>query len=623
MWIILILWSEVNMQHFDSIAILKNSEYTGTVYVCGYFQSGDGGGGYYIWDSASARDDNGGTVIASNVSADGRWLLKHKGQAHFYHFGILDDSKPADDALDAMVNDLSIMRIEAGSNLLFQRRHHFNRSSISLNFNHYHISTQGIAPIVGADDPFAAVFFFQGEISTAERQFTLTETLNEQTDIFPVADATQFKIEDWYALQVNHLAGSDERELQKLVQVIAIIDDEHIQINYSNGWQLDTGRVISWRKVIPVRDVTISNFHFTGAGIDAKTGSHPIAFEYAIYSNVFAVHAIGSFWPVIMRRWNTHYITKQCSLQNPVNTAYGGAGYLTQQIYCLYGHVSDCYVANARHLNDFTASAYCMVENCHATGQSAEKGPFVTHGQYEHDLTYTGNSGLMTFANSGAQWGGCAKRINVRQHVCPWFVDRYKISDLTLEDVIVIADAAIPSSGMLWVNADGLQMRGCKVDRELRITQASVRSVRRNLINGCHFSWQNETLPIVQSSVKSAVNIIDSVFDGLNEHSFASSAPLSFERCQFNGMANTALLKVAANRFSLRACVLESIYLQLSGDSEKHWDITLLTQHGGGIDFSDFSANSSLVFVYNRLQNSEIIAKPASSDYVIWQNNFM
>lgn len=74
-----------------------------------------------------------------------------------------------------------------------------------------------------------------------------------------------------------------------------------------------------------------------------------------------------------MRRWNTHYITKQCSLQNPVNTAYGGAGYLTQQIYCLYGHVSDCYVANARHLNDFTASAYCMVENCHATGQSAEK----------------------------------------------------------------------------------------------------------------------------------------------------------------------------------------------------------------------------------------------------------
>ncbi|WGO84639.1 hypothetical protein [Arsenophonus apicola] len=113
------------------------------------------------------------------------------------------------------------------------------------------------------------------------------------------------------------------------------------------------------------------------------------------------------------------------------------------------------------------------------------------------------------------------------------------------------------------------------------------------------------------------------MFDGLNGHSFASSAPLSFERCQFNGMANTALLKVVANRFSLHACVLESIYLQLSGDSEKHWDITLLTQHGGGIDFSHFSASSSLVFVHNRLQNSEIIAKPASSDYVIWQNNLM
>lgn len=64
-----------------------------------------------------------------------------------------------------MVNDLSIMRIEAGSNLLFQRRHHFNRSSINLNFNHYHLSTQGIVPIDGADDPFAAVLFFQEKLA--------------------------------------------------------------------------------------------------------------------------------------------------------------------------------------------------------------------------------------------------------------------------------------------------------------------------------------------------------------------------------------------------------------------------------------------------------------------------
>lgn len=249
MWIILILWNEVNMQHFDSIAILRNSEYTGTLYVSGYFQpgdgdgdgDGDGGGGYYIWDSACAREDNGGTVIASNVIADGRWLLQHGGRADFLHFGIMDDTTPADDALDAMVNDLSIMRIEASSNLLFQRRHHFNRSSINLNFNHYHLSTQGIVPIDGADDPFAAVLFFQGKISTEERKFTLTEILNEQTDIFPVTDATEFKTGDWYALQVDHLVGSDERELQKLVQVIAIIDNEHIQINYSNGWSLIQG----------------------------------------------------------------------------------------------------------------------------------------------------------------------------------------------------------------------------------------------------------------------------------------------------------------------------------------------------------------------------------------------
>ncbi len=51
----------------------------------------------------------------------------------------------------------------------------------------------------------------------------------------------------------------------------------------------------------------------------------------------------------------------------------------------------DCHTTNARHLNDWTASSYGLVENCHGDGD--DQGPFVTHGQYEHDLTYVGNSG--------------------------------------------------------------------------------------------------------------------------------------------------------------------------------------------------------------------------------------
>ena len=72
--------------------------------------------------------------------------------------------------------------------------------------------------------------------------------------------------------------------------------------------------------------------------------------------------------PVLLRRHNTEYVTERCSLANPIEVVVGGTGYLTQQIHCLYGKVRDCTTSNARHLNDFTGSAYCMVENCHGDG---------------------------------------------------------------------------------------------------------------------------------------------------------------------------------------------------------------------------------------------------------------
>lgn len=111
---------------------------------------------------------------------------------------------------------------------------------------------------------------------------------------------------------------------------------------------------------------------------------------------------------MILRQHCTQYVTQRCSLLNPTEVVVGGTGYLTQQICCLYGRVQDCTCSNARHLNDFTQSAYCMVDNCHADGD--HHGAFVTHGQYEHDLTYLGCSGLLSFANSGPSWGSCAKR---------------------------------------------------------------------------------------------------------------------------------------------------------------------------------------------------------------------
>ncbi|WP_242456666.1 hypothetical protein [Pantoea agglomerans] len=42
-----------------------NSGIAKDVYVSGYYHSGDGGGGWYAWQTGTPPEDNGGTIIAS------------------------------------------------------------------------------------------------------------------------------------------------------------------------------------------------------------------------------------------------------------------------------------------------------------------------------------------------------------------------------------------------------------------------------------------------------------------------------------------------------------------------------------------------------------------------------
>ncbi|MFF4774687.1 hypothetical protein ACFY05_17690 [Microtetraspora fusca] len=511
------------------------------VQVAGYHAAGDGGGMLVRWDAASTAAANGGTVLGG--SGSGRWLQVHQGVGDFRTFGVFDGKKPADDALDAMVNDPSIHRIEAHSDLLFVRRHKYTRSNLEFDFGGHTVRTDGIEN-AGYDDPFAAVLFFRGKVTDTVVTAALTANMPELSDVFEVGDSKKFAVGQWWAAEVNKASGQWERELQKLVEVTEIVDGSHIRVNYLNGWELKAGRSITWTRIEPVERVHIRNMVFTGAGADQYSGSHPIAYEYAVRCDVSGIDATGTFWPVVMRRWCTHFQTRSCSLKNPTSVTWGGAGYLTQQIYCLYGHVADCHTSNARHLNDWTASAYGLVENCHGDGD--DQGPFVTHGQYEHDLVYTGNSGLMTFANSGAAWGSAAKRITVRRHVCSWFVARVKVTDLTLEDVRVIGKKSLDGSGMIWVNADGVQMRGCSANNQLIISQASSLSARPNIIEGCDFTIAAGT-EIVQANVTAPVHFVRSTLSNLDGNPCNGTGELHIVDSTLRGKQGGAPLPVAAS----------------------------------------------------------------------------
>ena len=183
------------------------------VAVAGYASPGDGGGGLFRFVTKRPPEVNGGTVVPG---AKGVWVRVHTGTLDFRAFGIFGPDVPADDALDALVNDASVHRIEAHTDLNFVRRHRLSRSNIVLDFGNHLMTTEGIEN-AGADDPFAAVLFFQGAVTDAVHEAGLGETVPDLADVFPVGDSSFFEFGAWYAAEVNALAGRWERELQRLV----------------------------------------------------------------------------------------------------------------------------------------------------------------------------------------------------------------------------------------------------------------------------------------------------------------------------------------------------------------------------------------------------------------------
>ncbi len=441
--------------------------------IVGYHEPGDGGAGSYRWDRAGQQVANGGTVLApsTRIGGTGRWLAIHEGTVDFRRFGITDASMPADDALDALVADPSIREIRASAPLSFARRHVFSRSSLVLDFANQVVTTPDIEATESAD-PTAAVLCFRGGLSDDVYRHTLTTELAEYSDVVDVGSTERFNVGQWWIV-VSDLAawdapepGFQQREIDRLVKVTEVIDGSRVRINCRSGWRIAAGRTLAWTPASPVRDVTVRNLVFVGKEVgpdDDTLGSAPIAFDVAVDCNVSSIRATRTFYSLVFRMYNTGFRTEQCQLVDPITMVVGGAGYLADHRQCLYGHVAECHGSNNRHVVNFTASAYCSVRHCTSDGD--QFGAFITHGQYEHDLEYVGNSGFLTIAGSGAIWGFRAKRIVVRDHRCTELATQ-RVVDLTLDNVQV---------GWIRVNTDGTQIRGCVVEGSMWLSEMSPR----------------------------------------------------------------------------------------------------------------------------------------------------
>lgn len=522
------------------------------VYVGGYNRAGDGGAKLMRWAADSMKDDNGGTVHRPKGVAQGnpgRFEAVHDGVGDFRWYGIFDETVAADAAFLSMAGDGAISTIRAYSDLLFLRRNTVTRSRITLDFNGHTVYTYGSD---GDSNSGSATFFFTGELLKTKMAVTLSEDLPEYSENYPVKDSSRFTVGQWYTLNCDTVpgGGGSERELQKLAKVVGIPDETHVTFDYKLGWPLAKGRRITYQQVSPVHDVCIKNMHFVGSGRPTTTaggtGSNPISFEYAVRCNVYNCHATQSFWSMIFRRYNTQYVTEFCSLYNPVEIQVGGTGYLTQQIACCYGVVRDCVAAQMRHLTDFTGSAYCEVINCHAVGDNM--GPFGTHGQYEHDLTFIGNSGLIGLTNTMTVWGRAAKNVVIKRHTGAAVLIQNFVTNVTLEDVHTFQEPGMVYAGMIKANVDGLIMRHCHADTTLMLSQYTDRSHRPCIISDCSFKTlkgqaigrigahvSSEQLGNDKKPIWSPVTFRNCTIEGIDDSPYYGIGELLFERCTLRG----------------------------------------------------------------------------------------
>lgn len=570
------------------------------VFVAGYDKAGDGGAKTLRWVANSTKTVNNGTVHGYKNATAGRFEVVHEGVADYRWFGILDENTLADDAFDAMASDPDIYKIEAHTDLSFQKRHKITRSNLTLDFNGHEVYSTNMAPVASAKlMELCPVFLFTGETVGNAATVTLTKDMPEYTDVYEVPDGFDGKVGDWYLVvsDVNPYMKNEGRtsaiEIQRMAMVTKVLSDGTCCFNHRPAFTIAKGRTISFQKVNPIENITVRNISFHGNGSDPMRGTHPFTFLYGVHCDAFHVNCEGTFAACIFRQYCTNYVTEECFLTNPSSLA-GGRGYLTQQLYCNYGSVRNCQLSFGRHLNDFTGSSYMLVENCHVNYDY--NGGFVTHGQYEHDLTYIGNSGLMSFANSQAPWASTAKNISVKRHSgCNLNAGNdgttgNRIINLTIEDCHIVEDT--PSelggksrvNGVINLNCDGVSVKNCYAGNMLYLLSRSAFSSRPNVLEDSYFNLSYTevgtkqapylTGPSLAMRLVKPVTFRNCTFANASGKHFYVGAPLVFDHCTFTGAEGVGEnIHFALYEATFIGCKFEGIGLALEPDSDTQYSI--------------------------------------------------
>ncbi|HIF6041116.1 phage tail protein [Vibrio parahaemolyticus] len=304
------------------------------------------------------------------------------------------------------------------------------QSNKDFNLGGAEVRWNGVAPAFDHTGRDRGVFEFKGSVGEVIDSVQLQNTLKEFAEKYPTTDAVAIAIRKWVVLGCGSLPN---RAFSLMVQPDDTATGNEISVDYVNGWEYPVSSFLSYRAVTPIENCDIYNFKFIDETNheDNADDISAIVFQYAYNCHAKDIEPSKTNNPIVFGHYCHTCTATKITAKKP-NKVTPGMGYIAQWNNSIYCGSAWLRGTKVRHTNDFTQSAYCYVNNCGAVDEA--DGAFVTHGAYEHDLVYEKVYGVLSFANSGEQFGQSCKRINVNVARGSRLIAATNVIDLSLKD---------------------------------------------------------------------------------------------------------------------------------------------------------------------------------------------
>lgn len=466
---------------------------------------------------------------------------------------------PDDEALDLAIESLkphqvlsfSGMGVGNGEGLVLTTNHIYKKSNVVIDFANcdvYWKAIEGHVPdrsgnfVSNPRSP--GCICFRGELTGEDYTHTLTQDLPEFSDIFPTSgNAANFKRGDWWVVTTDAAPGAPSgKEINYLIESQGGYGNPNdVRMNYITGWDIGSGRVITYKKANPVKNIQLLNvgkFHWqqtitdgsgSGDAFVSQQSCSLFSFEVARDYKITGVTGLDMPYCVIFEQWVSGGVVKKCDTDNPTLNR---SDQIVSRNGALYCHAQVLQNKSGRHAIDHTSAAYCTVTNAGETG--SKQGAFTTHGSFEHDLVFKNTTGVFSTANSGAEFGESSKRITLKNHIGTHLIASAKVSDLTVVDSSFDEFAKVNADGLTFRNVDIPNINQTAGTGGLQFFQNSSRSGKDTVINGGKINFSLGS-PAIPQDCTANIKFSESTILDLRARQFLGSGHLTFSACNGNG----------------------------------------------------------------------------------------